>query len=64
MTMTTTQRQRHQMIANVLQTARAHGLPVMLASWLDTKVRVHNAETDHPMWVRVRDLRADHVRCD
>ena len=64
MSSSTLQRQRQRLIANVLLHAANVGLPITLASVLDKPVRVRDPETDQPCVVRVRDLRADHVRCD
>lgn len=57
-------RQRHQLIANVLAVAADRGLPVVIAAALDRLVRVYDPATDHPVLVPLRALRADHVRCD
>ena len=61
--MTTVQQQRLQLIRNVLATAAVHGLPVQLATFLATPVRVHHHETDLPVYVQVRDVTRDTVRC-
>lgn len=61
---TTTAEQRDRLIRNVLAVAATRGLPVTIATQLDRPVRIRDRETDHPVWVRLRDLRADDVRCD
>lgn len=60
----TTAEQRERLIRNVLAVAVTRGLPVTIATMLDQHVWIHDRETDHPVRVRVRDLRADDVRCD
>jgi hypothetical protein len=56
--------QRQNLIRNVLLHAANNGLPVTLAACLDKPVRVRCPITDLPIWVPLRSLRADHVRCD
>jgi hypothetical protein len=64
MTMTTTQRQRQQLIANVLQHATTSGHLVVLAAAMDKLIRVYDPETDLVRTVRLRDVTAVHVRAD
>lgn len=64
MTMTTTDRQRDQLIRNVLRVAAERGLPVTVGTMLDAPVKIYDRETDYPVWVPLRSLRANDVRCD
>ena len=63
MKISTDERHRQALIANVLATARRNALPVTLAAWLDTKVRVHDPVTDQPVYIQMRAITAGHVRC-
>ena len=64
MTMTTTTRQRQQLIANVLQHAATSGHLVVLAAAMDKLLRVYDPETDLVRTVRLRDVTAVHVRAE
>jgi hypothetical protein len=58
------QRQRQQLIANVLRHAAAIGLPVTLAAMLDHSIRVRCPVTDHIVTLPIRHVTAAHVRVD
>jgi hypothetical protein len=62
--MSTSQQARQQLIANILNLAVDSGKPCIIAAQLDRPIRVCDPETDHPTYVRLRDITSQHVRCD
>ena len=55
---------RDRLIRNILALAARKGLPLDIAVALQRPVRVYDPMTDLPVYVALRDVRADHVRCD
>jgi hypothetical protein len=62
--LTKTDVQRDRLIRNVLRVAAERGLLLTVGTMLDAPVRIHDRETDLPVWVPLRALRADDARAE